>query len=83
MWRFVINTILVFCVTAWCGLMLFILVTAAEHGLGGLKPGLLHVAGFTNQFGASSGTLVIIRLAALLLITVLVAFIRRVRHPKL
>jgi hypothetical protein len=80
MLRSIANVVFAFCLTAWIGFALVICMTIATDGFGGVWPKLLHVAGSTNQLGMSSGRNVILTLFGLLVVTLLAAYARRVRH---
>jgi hypothetical protein len=80
--RSIANVVFVLCLTAWIGLVLVMSLAIAQNGFGGIWPKLLHVAGAANPLDKSSGRQVILTLLELLLVTLLAAYARRLRHSK-
>jgi hypothetical protein len=83
MLRKIATGVFVLCLTAWCGLALVLCMTIIGHGLGGVGPKLLHLAGNTGEIGGQSCNLVVWRLLGLLVITVAAGYFRRSQRPKL
>jgi hypothetical protein len=79
MLRSIANVVFVLCLTVWCGFALLMCVTVIQHGFMEIWPTMLHVLGRTNQVGMLSDRLVVYRLVGLLVLTLLSAYMRRVR----
>jgi hypothetical protein len=70
------TVIFVICIACWTGLTLALIVAALTDGWHAIGPRVVHLAGFTSEFGVLSTKLAVIRLGALLLITVAAGFAR-------
>jgi hypothetical protein len=74
--RLLATSVYVLCLTGWCILALFLIMTIAEHGFNAVPVALLHVGGGTGVLGESSGRAVAARLLTLLAITIVAGCVR-------